>query len=640
MLFGLLSRPSPVGPYSTRRAVLQFLASAVVVVLLVGGIGLYLLHLAATREALGDARRETLTVGRGVVEPILARSGGRVDADARRALAVSFARETLGEEVSHVKLWAPDGTVLFASEPQLNGRRFTLGAEELEIVRDGGAEAEVSDLNSPENSFERSEGKLLEVYSGVRVGRTRLLFETYRPYDLITANEARLRTAFAPALLAAVVLLVALLLPLVLGLARRLERSRRDREALLRRALDASDRERVRVARELHDGPVQRLSGIAFSLAAAERAGDPGDARELARVGARQVRETVRELRGALTELYPPALHRQGLQAALGDVLAPLRAAGVATTLAVPEALELPEDVEQALFRAGQEAARNALEHAAAAHVEVAVTRTGDHASITVADDGRGFEDGSREGHFGLRLLEDLAHEHGGPARRHLRTGDGNPAALRGPGVIRVVLVDDHPLIRAGLDGLLSATEDVEVVGVGADGTEAAGLVLEHEPDVVLMDLSMPGMDGIEATRDVLAARPGLPVVILTTFSDRERILAAIDAGAVGYQLKDAEPEELLRAVRAAAAGDAPLAPRAARELLGATRSATGPLEALSDRERQVLGLVRQGLANKVIAQRLGIAEKTVKAHLTRVYETIGVADRTSAALWARDRGL
>jgi DNA-binding NarL/FixJ family response regulator len=206
--------------------------------------------------------------------------------------------------------------------------------------------------------------------------------------------------------------------------------------------------------------------------------------------------------------------------------------------------------------------------------------------------------------------------------------------------VTRVLIVDDHPLVRAGLSGLLATPADVEVVGAAADGDEALRMVAEHVPDVVLMDLSMPGMDGIEATRAVRAAHPGVNVVVLTSFSDRERILAALDAGAIGYLLKDAEPDELVRAVHAAAEGDAPLAPRAARELLGAGVPSVSALDNLSPREREVLECVREGLPNKRIARRLGISEKTVKAHLTRVYETIGVSDRTAAALWARDHGV
>jgi DNA-binding NarL/FixJ family response regulator len=200
--------------------------------------------------------------------------------------------------------------------------------------------------------------------------------------------------------------------------------------------------------------------------------------------------------------------------------------------------------------------------------------------------------------------------------------------------MIRVLLVDDHKLVRAGLESLLSAAEDMDVVGAAADGAEAVELALLATPDVVLMDLSMPGIDGVEATRRILATLPETHVVVLTSFSDRERIMDALDAGAVGYLLKDAEPTELLRGIRSAARGESPLDPRAARTLLGARheRRAVGDL---TDREREVLTLVAKGLANKQIARLLGISERTVKAHLTSVFQRIGVTDRTSAAMWA-----
>ena len=205
--------------------------------------------------------------------------------------------------------------------------------------------------------------------------------------------------------------------------------------------------------------------------------------------------------------------------------------------------------------------------------------------------------------------------------------------------MIRVVIVDDHAVVRSGLSQLLSGFEDVELVGAAGDGEEAVRLCAEKRPDVVLMDLEMPRLDGIEATRRITAADPDVAVVVLTSFSDRERILRALDAGAVGYLLKDAEPEELERAVRAAARGDAPLDPKAARALLSA-RIERSPADELSERERQVLAMVAEGLPNKLIARRLEISEKTVKAHLTSVFRRIGVTDRTQAALWAERNGL
>lgn len=202
--------------------------------------------------------------------------------------------------------------------------------------------------------------------------------------------------------------------------------------------------------------------------------------------------------------------------------------------------------------------------------------------------------------------------------------------------MISVLLVDDHQMVRTGLAALLAATEDIVVVGQAGEGGAAVTAVTELAPDVVLMDLSMPEVDGVEATRRILADHPDVKVVVLTSFSDRERVSDALAAGAVGYLLKDCEPADLLAAVRSAAAGHVPLDPRVARVLL--PRASSGrPEDVMSPREIEVLRLVAQGLANKQIGRALGISERTVKAHLGRVFRQIGVADRTSAALWARD---
>lgn len=207
--------------------------------------------------------------------------------------------------------------------------------------------------------------------------------------------------------------------------------------------------------------------------------------------------------------------------------------------------------------------------------------------------------------------------------------------------MIRVVVVDDHAIVRHGLEQLLGGDEDIEVVGSAADGAMAVEIVAVTRPDVVLMDLQMPGTDGVEATREITAGDTSAQVVVLTSFSDSERIVAALDAGAVGYLLKDTEPEHLVEGVRAAARGESPLHPKAARQLLAArsSRTTAGVVD-LTPRERQVLVLVRQGLANKQIARRLGISERTVKAHLTSTFQRIGVVDRTQAALWAERHGL
>jgi DNA-binding NarL/FixJ family response regulator len=199
---------------------------------------------------------------------------------------------------------------------------------------------------------------------------------------------------------------------------------------------------------------------------------------------------------------------------------------------------------------------------------------------------------------------------------------------------VRVMVVDDHAIVRQGISDVLAADEDIEIVALAKGGEEAVSIVADLRPDVVLMDLSMPGMDGVETTRQAIAAAPGIRVVMLTSFAEPQHVNAALDAGAVGYLLKDAEGEEIVRAVKAANRGEAPFSPRAAGALLS-RRSERRSIEDLTPREREVLALVGEGLANKQISRRLGIKEKTVKAHLSSVFQRIGVSDRTSAALWA-----
>jgi DNA-binding NarL/FixJ family response regulator len=200
--------------------------------------------------------------------------------------------------------------------------------------------------------------------------------------------------------------------------------------------------------------------------------------------------------------------------------------------------------------------------------------------------------------------------------------------------MISVLIVDDHPMVRTGLRTLLDSTPDIRVVGEAANGEQAIKAGTELQPHVVLMDLSMPVLDGASATRRLLAESPGTRVVVLTSFAEQPQVSDALAAGAVGYLLKDCDPRDLIAAVRSAAEGHAPLDPRVARALLPKPSS---PADELSDREREVLSFVARGLANKQIGHSLGISERTVKAHLGNIFRRIGVSDRTSAAMWARD---
>ena len=202
--------------------------------------------------------------------------------------------------------------------------------------------------------------------------------------------------------------------------------------------------------------------------------------------------------------------------------------------------------------------------------------------------------------------------------------------------MIRVLVADDHGVVREGLGRLVESVEGLELVGLATDGEEAATLAASERPDVVLMDLDMPGLDGIAATERIVAECPGIAVVVLTAFSDRRRIQGARDAGAAGYLLKDASSGEVAEAIQAAARGEHPVDARVSRTIT----DAPDPLAGLSPREREVLALLAEGLPNKLIARRLQISEKTVKTHVTRVFREIGVTDRTQAALWAEREGL
>ena len=204
---------------------------------------------------------------------------------------------------------------------------------------------------------------------------------------------------------------------------------------------------------------------------------------------------------------------------------------------------------------------------------------------------------------------------------------------------VRVAIADDHRVVRVGLEQLLGTFDEVELVGSAVGGEAAVTLCAAERPDVLLLDLSMPDLNGIHVTERLVEVAPDTKVVLFTSFSDREGIEAALDAGAVGYLLKDAEPEEIRSAIQAAARGEVPLAPKAAAALLAGRNVRDRTIE-LTPRERDVLQLIVSGGSNKQVARKLGISEKTVKGHLTKLFQRIGVADRTQAALWAERNGI
>ena len=204
--------------------------------------------------------------------------------------------------------------------------------------------------------------------------------------------------------------------------------------------------------------------------------------------------------------------------------------------------------------------------------------------------------------------------------------------------MIRVLVADDHPIVRGGIVALLESADDLSVVGEASTGLQAVELALEHEPDIVLMDLQMPALSGAEATARILEQRPGIRVIVLTTYESDSAILQAIDAGASGYLLKAAPAGEILAGIRSVAAGDVALAPSIAAMLVNRVKAPAGPT--LSARETEVLALVAQGKSNPAIAQALFVSEATVKTHLLHVFEKLNVSDRTRAVTKAMELGL
>jgi signal transduction histidine kinase len=390
-------------------------------------------------EAIRNAKQLTRIAGKGIVAPVLT---PRVLASRPAAIAAldrNILPRLLIDPVVRVKIWDATGRIIYSDERRLIGARYALGKEEAEALRSGGLDAEVSNLSRPENRFERRYHKLLEVYYGMRATNgAPVLFELYQRFSSITASGNRLVRAFFFPMLATMVLLELAQIPLALSLARRLQRGQQEREGLLHRAIEASEVERRRIARDLHDGPVQDLAGVSYTLSAASDEIEPLDAEMAATLDqtSRQTRESIRALRTLLVDIYPPRLHSEGLVAAISDLLSGLSAAGIEATLDADPQLRLAPKVEGVLFRAAQECLRNVLEHAGAAQVTVRVREELNHRiALEVEDDGHGFDPSAHAGdeHFGLRMLGDLARDNGGTLVIDSAAGRGTTMRLEVP---------------------------------------------------------------------------------------------------------------------------------------------------------------------------------------------------------------
>lgn len=402
------------------------------------GIGwAWLFQRTSQSSAVDDAGRYGALSGRAALAPFITDDllTGSKDAIDRVAIAGRALIEDGG--ATHVKIWSVQGRILWADEPQLIGRTFAFEGDELKLLHGEGVLANLSKLDGAENQFEIEAGEksLLQVYFGWKtVTGTPMVVETYYPSRLVDDRASEQRRSFLPLLLGGLGLLIVAQLPLARALTHRLKRLQAEREDLLERVIDSSDLERRRIAAEVHDGAVQELIGITFSLSAAA---DEAPAPMNERLGGLAVatRHTVRSLRSLLSSIYPVEVPESGWAAGLDEIISALRTRGVAVCVDVPEVRLSPAN-ELLLLRVAREALRNIDAHAHASHVDITMTKNGTAVKLLIADNGIGFDremaiSQRQVGHLGLQLLRDLSADMGAVLTVDSTPGSGTKLHLR-----------------------------------------------------------------------------------------------------------------------------------------------------------------------------------------------------------------
>lgn len=440
------------GTASTKRAarpvwqqpVVQFVVVGLAVAAFLAWVTGVMGERLAQEQAIEDARATTELLAETVIEPAL--SAGLLDTEAGdldRFDRLVRSRVISGEVV-RVKVWAGDGRIVYSDEPRLIDQAFPLGEDEQEVLDSGGSDAEVSDLSRSENSYDQQLGRVLEVYTRVEApGGEPLLFELYLTDANLEARADELFRLFRPLTVGGLLLFLLLTTPLVWVLSRRADAAAADRERLLVMAADASDAERRRVARDLHDGVVQDLAGTSFALSGMAREVSTESDLDRARLSADlerlapAVRRSLLALRSLLVEIYPPQLQAAGLGAALQDLVAQVKQSGVDVHVSVEGADGLSDNATALIWRTAQECVRNAQRHAAPSRLDIRVATSGDPAvaTLAVADDGVGFDPRASVApdSFGLRGLRDLAAEAGGTLTVKSAAAQGTCVTLEVP---------------------------------------------------------------------------------------------------------------------------------------------------------------------------------------------------------------
>lgn len=439
------AQAGPAQVVSVRRVVAITTVLALLVVAGVSVAGLLVSRRIAERQAVHDVAQLTDTLAQSVVQPVLTDGMTADPALARQVLDPIVRNRLLNQSLVRVKLWTASGTVLYSDEPRLIGQVFGLDADARRIFTDPRIEADVTDLRRPENSFERDQGKLLEVYRPVWTPSGEpLLFESYFRYDTVAARSSELWRGFAGIMLSSVFALVLLLIPLAWLVVVRTRRARDERQRLVRRALAASEEERQRIAGSLHDGLVQQLAAASFATAGqAERAaaaGESGLAAELQATAA-TIRDGIAGLRSLLVDIYPASLHDSGLEPALRDLARSASATDASITVEADAeaAAALSPDTREATYRVAQEAVRNAIRHGNAEQIRIRLHREENYLQLMIEDDGVGFDaasvaEAASSGHFGLRLMADAARRCGASLAVSSTPGGGTRLRMRTAG--------------------------------------------------------------------------------------------------------------------------------------------------------------------------------------------------------------
>jgi two-component system, NarL family, sensor kinase len=440
------TRSATARPISVSREVLLFVAGCTLAAGVIGGLSFWQVNRAATAEAINDAQTITQIDARGIVQPLLTPALLAGSPAAITALDGVVDGRVLGNRVVRVKIWTAAGTVVYSDEHALIGETFALGDDELNALRTGTTDSEVSDVSRPENRFERSFGSLVEVYLPITAQNgTRLLFETYQLKTALQADQQRVWDGIFPALVAGLALLFIVQVPLSWRLARRLQRSSLERATLLQRAIDSSETERWRIAGDLHDGPVQNLTAVSLTLgSAAMRLANPDreqpsqeELMHVMQTASEESRTAIRELRTMIMEIAPPDLDRGGLGAALERLAAVARENGLEAVVDVdPSARTLWMEDTALIYRTAQEGVRNVVKHSHAGRLWVRLLQVPGAMILEITDDGDGFspddlEHRQQAGHMGLSLLQERVAEAGASLTIDSVPGRGTAIRMR-----------------------------------------------------------------------------------------------------------------------------------------------------------------------------------------------------------------